>query len=258
MPPSILAETFLERHDHQLTAVVSIAAAIALAVLVDRVIAARAAALATRVRGGSLSPEADTRLRFMRRAIEVTIIVIGFGVALAQFSALDRLAGTVLASSAIAAAVVGFAARQVLANAIAGVQIAITQPVRVGDHVTFEGETGTVEDVRLTTTWLRTGTDARVIVPNERLAAGVLRNESIENPTVAVEVSVWVGADDDASAAANAVRDALPDATVRVAECTPDGVRLLVEGPPALPARRPAAEAAIRETALGALRAGPA
>ena len=91
--------------------------------------------------------------------------------------------GAVLASSAIAAAVVGFAARQVLANAIAGLQIAITQPVRVGDQVTFEGEKGTVEDLRLTYTWLRTGTDARVIIPNERLAAGVLRNDSILRPT---------------------------------------------------------------------------
>jgi small-conductance mechanosensitive channel len=54
----------------------------------------------------------------------------------------------VLASSAIAAAIVGFAARQTIANAIAGVILAITQPLRIGDHVTFEGESGVVEDVR--------------------------------------------------------------------------------------------------------------
>lgn len=254
MPPHILAETFIDRYDHQLTAAVSLLLAFGLAWLVDRVILARATALAARARGGQLTPEADTRVRFVRRIVEVTIIVVGIAIALSQFAALDRMAGAILASSAIAAAVVGFAARQVLANAIAGLQLAITQPLRVGDTVTFEGEAGTVEDVRLTTTWLRTASDARVIIPNEKLAAGMLRNESIETATVAVEVSVWVERDVDASAAADAVRAALPATTVRIAESSPDGTRLLVIATPSLPAGRPAAEAEVREAALRALR----
>ena len=53
----------------------------------------------------------DTRLRFLRRVVEAAIIVVGGALALAQFTSLDRLAATVLASSAIAAAVVGFASR---------------------------------------------------------------------------------------------------------------------------------------------------
>ncbi|MTD45622.1 mechanosensitive ion channel [Conexibacter sp. W3-3-2] len=254
MPPYILAETFFTRYDNQLTAALSLVIAFALAALVDRVIVRRATALATIVRGGELSAEADTRVRFLRRVTEVTIVVIGLGVALSQFAALDRIAGTVLASSAIAAAVVGFAARQVLANAIAGMQIAITQPLRVGDQVTFEGETGTVEDVRLTSTWLRTGTDSRVIIPNEKLAAGVLRNESIESATVAVEVSVWIRPDADEAAALAAVQEALPDVQVRIAESTFEGIRLLILAAPTLPSTRPAHEADIRATALAALR----
>ena len=75
--------------------------------------------------------------------------------------------------------------------------LAVTQPLRIGDLVTFEGETGIVEDVALTYTWLRTGSDARLIIPNERLAAGVLRNDSIRSPTVALEVSVWLAPDAD-------------------------------------------------------------
>jgi len=253
MPSHILAETFFQRYDHQLTAALSLIVAFALAWVVDRVILRRATALAVRARGGALTPEADTRVRFLRRVVEVTIIVIGVSVALSQFAALDRIAGTILASGAIAAAVVGFAARQVLANAIAGLQIAITQPLRVGDQVTFEGETGVVEDVRLTSTWLRTGTDVRVIIPNERLAAGVLRNESIESATVAVEASVWLPAGTAVDAGLAAVRAALPERTVRVAETTQEGVRLLVLGAPSLPAARAAAEAEIREAALLAL-----
>ena len=74
-----------------------------------------------------------------------------------------------LASSAVLGLVVGFAARQTLANAIAGIQLAITQPVRVGDLVTFEEETGVVEDMRLSYTVLRLDDGRRLIVPNERL-----------------------------------------------------------------------------------------
>ena len=59
----------------------------------------------------------------------------------------------------------GSPSRQVLANAIAGIVLAVTQPLRIGDLVTFEGETGHVEDVSLTYTWLRTGTDARLSSP---------------------------------------------------------------------------------------------
>ena len=87
--------------------------------------------------------------------------------------------------------------------------LAVTQPLRIGDLVTFEGETGTVEDISLTYTWLRTGSDARLIVPNERLAAGVLRNDSIRSPTVALEVSVWLAPDADETAALEAL-EALP------------------------------------------------
>jgi small-conductance mechanosensitive channel len=196
----------------------------------------------------------DTRLRFLRRVVEAAIIVIGVALALAQFTSLDRLAATVLASSAIAAAVVGFASRQVLANAIAGMVLAVTQPLRIGDLVTFEGETGTVEDVSLTYTWLRTGSDARLIIPNERLASGVLRNDSIRSPTVALEVSVWLAPDADETAALAAVQEVEETRDARIAEVTDTGLRLQVAGPPVAPAERIAREGELRAEVLRALR----
>src|SRR5688572_9982218 len=129
--PIVAAEPVLERYSDEITGVVMLLVAFALAAAVDRALRGRARALAARVSGGELSPVLDTRLRFLRRVVFAVIIVIGLALALPQFTALDRLAGTVLASSAIAAAVIGFAARQVLANAIAGVVIAITQPLRI-------------------------------------------------------------------------------------------------------------------------------
>lgn len=253
MPSPIVAESFLTRYGDALQALLTLAIAAAAVVLVNRWLARRGARLAAAVGGGHVSVSAETRLRFLRRIVDVTIVVIGVAVALSHFTALQGLAGTVLASSAIAAAVIGFAARQTLANAIAGVLLAVTQPLRIGDHVTFEDEAGVVEDVRLTYTWLRTSADARIIVPNERLAAGILRNDSIVVPTVAVEASIWLAPGADAVAAVDALRVALADVTVGVAEMTADGVRLGLSGPRTAPHERSAREAAMREHALRAL-----
>src|SRR5919107_2617774 len=250
----VAAEPVLERYSDEITGVVTLLIAFALAAAVDRALKGRAAGLAARVAGGELSPVVDTRLRFLRGVAGAVIILIGLSLAVAQFTELDRLASTVLASSAIAAAVIGFAARQVLANAIAGMVIAITQPLRIGDHVTFEDQTGTVEDISLTYTWLRMGSEARLIIPNERLAAGVLRNDSIRSATVALEVTVWLGADADETQALE-VLEALEDArTVRIADVTENGVSILIAGPPVATADRLQREAELRADALRALR----
>jgi small-conductance mechanosensitive channel len=229
-------------------------AALALVAIVHRAMRGRVHKLPHALGGAELSPMLDTRLRFLRRVVEAAIIVIGVALALAQFTSLDRLAATVLASSAIAAAVVGFASRQVLANAIAGMVLAVTQPLRIGDLVTFEGETGTVEDVSLTYTWLRTGSDARLIIPNERLASGILRNDSIRSPTVALEVSVWLAPDADETAALAAVQEVEETRDARIAEVTDTGLRLQVAGPPVAPAERIAREGELRAEVLRALR----
>jgi small-conductance mechanosensitive channel len=127
--------------DRYVAAGLTLLAALGLVAIVHRAMRGRAHRLPHALGGRELSPMLDTRLRFLRRVIEAAIIVLGLAVAVAQFTSLNRLAATVLASSAIAAAVIGFAARQVLANAIAGMVLAVTQPLRIGDLVTFEGET---------------------------------------------------------------------------------------------------------------------
>ena len=142
-----------------------------------------------------------------------------------------------------------------LANAIAGMVLAVTQPLRIGDLVTFEGETGTVEDVSLTYTWLRTGSDARLIIPNERLAAGVLRNDSIRSPTVALEVSAWLAPDADETAALAAVEAARGDARRAHRRGDRHGpAACRSRGPPVAPAERIAREGELRAEVLRALR----
>jgi small-conductance mechanosensitive channel len=239
---------------NSITAALTLLATLALAVVVHRTMRGRAKRFAEALGGTDLSPVTDTRLRFLRRVIEAAIIVVGIALAVAQFTSLDRFASTVLASSAIAAAVVGFASRQVLANAIAGMVLAVTQPLRIGDLVTFEGETGTVEDVSLTYTWLRTGADARIIIPNERLAAGLLRNDSIRSPVVALEIAAWLPSDADEAAALAAIATLDDVESVRIAEITEAGIRVQVAGPPVPPSERLAREGELRADTLRVLR----
>lgn len=255
MPPALLAaESFLPRYQDELTALGVLLLTLAAVLGLNRIVANRGRKLAAAVAGGHLKRAVDTRLRFLQRLVDAIIVIVGLSIALRPFAAVGNVADAILTSGAIAAAVVGFAARQTLANAIAGILLAVTQPLRINDVVTFEGETGTVEDVKLTSTWLRTAGGTRIIVPNERLAAGILRNDSIVEDDVAVEPSLWLHREVDPLAAADVLRSSLGDVGVRIAETTADGSRILLIGAKAPPDQRIGLEHALREQALRALR----
>src|ERR671922_2020207 len=118
-----------------ISAVAAIVIAVALAELIDRAVSRRGQRLSRAVAGGELSPVAATRLRLVRRLIFAVIILIGLGIAVSFLDPVRQLATGLLASSAVIGIVVGFPARQTLANGIAGVLLAITQPIRIGDLV---------------------------------------------------------------------------------------------------------------------------
>ncbi len=231
-----------------------VAGAAAVAWIVNRVLNRQGKVLAQAVARGDLSPEANTRLRFIRRLATALILAFGIALALAQFESFNELATSLLASGAIAAAVIGFAARQTLANLVAGMMIAVSQPLRVGDWVTFEDVYGEVVDVRLNYTYLRTPANQRVIIPNEKLTTGILRNDTLATSRLALEVSLWMPLATDTERAI-AVLQADGDCRVRVAETSPDGVRLAVTGAPVAPGERAGLEADLRTRCLALLRA---
>ena len=252
MPAPPLA-SFWSAHRDVITAIATVVLAFAVAQLVDRAVARRGAAVATRV-GGPLSPVASTRLRLVRRLVYVAILVIGVALALAQFAAVKRLATGVLASSAVLGIVVGFAARQTFANAVAGVLLAVTQPIRIGDLVTFEDTTGTVEDIRLTYTYIVTDTGSRFVVPNERLAQSSVENHTLAGDRVRVEISLWLAPDADAVRAL-AVLGREEGVDVEVAEIDKDGVRLTARAWARNAGERAALEAGLRASCLERLKA---
>jgi small-conductance mechanosensitive channel len=221
-----LLASFVSENRNTITAIATVVLAITIAQLVDRALKRRGTRVSEAVAGRPLSPVATTRLLLVRRLIFATIVVIGLGLALAQFPAVQKVATGILASSAVLGLVVGFAARQTLANAIAGILLAISQPIRIGDLVTFEGETGEVEDVKLSYTYIRADDGRRLIVPNERLAQSTVENHTVVDPRVQVEVSVWIppGADADR---ALALLEGDEDVSTAVAESERDGIRLV-------------------------------
>ena len=212
--------------DDWIYAGVTLAAAFIIAKLVDRAIAKRGDRVGEVVARGELSPAAQTRLRLLRRLISVLIVLVGVAIAAARFPEARSLATGILASTAVLGLVIGFAARQTLANGIAGILLAITQPIRIADLVTFEEETGVVEDVQLTYTYIRLDDGRRLIVPNERLAQSSVVNHTIRDPRVQVEVSVWLPHGADLDKAMELIRDEDAHVDVSVAEVDKEGVRL--------------------------------
>jgi small-conductance mechanosensitive channel len=223
---SITIASFLTDHEDEITAIATVIAAFLIAEIVDRLMSKRALKVSAAVAGGELSPVATTRLRLVRRLIFATIVVVGLGLGLAQLPAVKSVAAGILASSAVLGLVVGFAARQTLANGIAGILLAITQPIRIGDLVTFEDQTGEVEDVQLTYTYIRLDDGSRLIVPNERLAQSSIENHTVIDPRVKVEVSIWVAPDTDLDAALALVASEQDGVSAVVAESDKEGVRL--------------------------------
>jgi small-conductance mechanosensitive channel len=173
--------------------------------------------------------------------------------ALSQFAGLGRVAGSFLASGALVAAIVGFAARQTLANLVAGIMLAVTQPLRVGDWVTFEDHYGVIEDMRLNYTIMRTLSEQRVVIPNEKLAGGVMTNDTLVEELVSPDVTIWIPPEADVERAIASLAEETGQ-EVSVAEVVPWGVRLGVGSDPVPPPARAAAEAALRRQCLARLR----
>jgi small-conductance mechanosensitive channel len=235
-------------------AAIYVGGALVLVFLLDRVLRRRGRRLTEAVVRGEISQEVDTRLRFLRRLLYAVIILTGFALALAQFAELNELAASLLASGAIAAAILGFAARQTLANFVAGIMLAITQPLRVGDWVFFEDQYGVVEDIRLNYTFLRTLGDQQVVIPNEKLATGIMRNDTLGDGAVGLDVAIWLPPTADAGRAVAALQEETGQ-SVSVAEVTDTGVRLAVGGDPCPPPERAPREAELRLRCLTRLRA---
>jgi small-conductance mechanosensitive channel len=158
-----------------------------------------------------LAPQAVTRYRVLRRSVTASILFVGFFSALLVIPEVRAIAGGLLASSAVLGVIIGFASQRTLGNFVAGLLIAIAQPVRLGDRVTYGGEEGVVEEIGLTYTFIRTEDEARLVVPNEKLASDTIRNSSIRTRETFAEITVQVPLSADLGVAVDALRGEVAD-----------------------------------------------
>ncbi|HUO93080.1 MAG TPA: mechanosensitive ion channel family protein [Rhizomicrobium sp.] len=112
-----------------------------------------------------LARKAVTQMRVLRRAVSVTIILVTAGFALMSFDAVRQFGFSLFASAGVAGIVAGLAARPLLSNLIAGIQLAMTQPIRIEDAVVIDKEWGWVEEFTSTYVVIRLWDWRRQIVP---------------------------------------------------------------------------------------------
>lgn len=139
-----------------------------------------------------LPPEAVTRYRVLRRSVMATIIAIGVLAALLAIPPFRAVAGAVLGSAAIIGLIAGLAAQTTLSNFVAGILIAFTQPLRIGDRVQVAGDEGIVEEIGLIYTFIRLDDRSRLVIPNSKLASDTIRNSTIVSREKVAEITVQV------------------------------------------------------------------
>src|SRR5213080_208478 len=180
---------------------------IVVARLIDRRIARR-----------DLPPEAITRYRILRRSVTTAIVFVGLLSALLVIPQVRAVAGGLLASSAVLGIVVGFASQRTLGNFVAGLLIAFTQPLRLGDGVVVEDTRGVVEEIGLIYTFVRTENGDRLVIPNEKLASDTIRNSTIRSREKVAEISLQDPLGRDLGAVVDRLRGLREDADVFVSD----------------------------------------
>jgi small conductance mechanosensitive channel len=248
------SQSFWQEHGDEISAAITLLVAIAIAVIVDRLFIGYAVKATTRLDTGELSREARTRLRLIRRLVFLAIILIGVALALSQFASIKRFATGLLASTAVLGIIIGFAGRQVIANLVSGVMLAITQPIRIGDLVSIGDDVhGRVTDIALTYTSVDAGDGSLIVVPNERVATDVVVNHSAGNSAAPVTIDVWLRPDADVEKARQTLEKG-EVTSARLVELTPEGARLQVKAAVDAGMDREGHEGELRERSQSALR----
>lgn len=107
----------------------------------------------------------QTQFNILERILVFLIIIISVGLILMLFEDVRRIGISLFASAGIAGIIIGFAAQRIIVTVIAGIQIAITQPIRLDDVVVIEGEWGKIEEITLTYVVVHIWDKRRLIVP---------------------------------------------------------------------------------------------
>jgi small-conductance mechanosensitive channel len=199
--------------------------------------------------------EASRRTRaktLLRLGVAVAVVFVA-GMVLWQFQATKDYASAVFASTAVVAVVIGLAAQGTLSNVVAGIVLAFSQPIRLGDRVSIDGLEGVVEELGLSYSRLRSDDGTSIEFPNALLAQKAIVSSTLRGGGEVVRVRATVAAGEWERAATalreRAAESGLGEIDVVVAEVGPETVRLEVRGRCSSAARAASAERELRSTA---------
>ena len=139
-----------------------------------------------------LARKHNTQVRVLARTIDVLVIMITLGAALMTFPAVRQYGVSLFASAGVAGIVAGLAARPVLSNLLAGVQLAMTQPIRLFDAVIVENEYGTVEEIGSTYVVVKLWDWRRMVVPLTYFIEKPFQNWTRETSALIGNVMIYV------------------------------------------------------------------
>jgi hypothetical protein len=117
-----------------------------------------------------------TRIAILSRTAGFVIVFVTVALMLLGIPGVRNVGVTLMASAGLAGLAVGAAAQPALKSVIAGVQMALTEPIRIGDLVVIENENGQIEDIRMTYVVIRTADDRRLIVPTAKFLETTFQN----------------------------------------------------------------------------------
>ena len=136
--------------------------------------------------------QVHTQVVVVRRVIAITLVVLAAGAILMTFPAAKQIGTSILASAGIAGIAVGLAARPVIENLLAGLQIAFTQPLRLDDVVIMDGEWGRVEEITSTFVVVHIWDQRRLIVPLSKVISESFQNWTRSSSDILGTVFVYV------------------------------------------------------------------
>ena len=148
-----------------------------------------------------------TQVRLLRRVAVIVVGFLTFSAALMTIPAVREYGVSLFASAGVAGLVVGLAARPVLSNLLAGIQIAVTQPIRIEDSVVVEGEFGSVEEITTSFVVIRLWDLRRMVVPLSYFIEKPFQNWTRESQSLIGVVLLYV----DYSIPVDAVRERFLD-----------------------------------------------
>lgn len=117
-----------------------------------------------------------TQFTILENIIIFILIILGIGIILMSFESIRSIGVSLLTSAGIAGIIVGLAAQKAIATLLAGIQIAITQPIRLDDAVIVEGEWGWIEEITLTYVVVRIWDKRRLVVPSTYFIENTFQN----------------------------------------------------------------------------------